>query len=77
MKPHSFVLTLAFFVLLGALVSAQVGAEPSAPQIAAGALPQGLLATPTLRAPKDVSSLYLPLVQRDAGPPLPPIIPPT
>jgi hypothetical protein len=77
MKPHSFVLTLAFFVLLGALVSAQVGAMPPVPQTAAGALAQGLLATPTLRAPKDASWLYLPLVIRDARPPLPPIIPPT
>ena len=88
MKHRPFSLVLVLVSLLVMLASAQVGATMSVPP-AAGALPQGLLATPTLSVPRGnhgasissspliTSSVYLPMVLRDAQPPLPPIIPPT
>jgi len=89
MKHRPFFLVLAIVSLLVLLASAQAGAALPAPQTAVSAPQQNLLATPTLRVPHGTrapslsssplvtSSIYLPLVMRDAQPPVPPIIPAT
>jgi hypothetical protein len=66
MGNRSFAAVLTIFVSFAVLAWTQTSAALPVPQTAAGAPQQGWLATPTPRLPKDASSLYLPLVMRDA-----------
>ena len=67
MRDRSFTPVLTIFVLLTVLALIHTGAALLAPTAVAGAPQQGWV-TPTLFALKGVSSIYLPLVMREAGP---------